>query len=342
MADHATQGAAVFRRLRTPVSDLLGIEVPVLQAGMGFISRGALAGAVSEAGGLGCIGAAYLSAQELREEIRRARSLTRKPFAVDIIFGALKASGAEVERYSAEVESYVEVAFDEKVPILVSGLGLPLDLIKETQRRGGKFLSVVGSVRHAEKAMAAGVDAIIASGNGGGGHTGDISTVVLVPAVVDAVRVPVIAGGGLADGRGLAAALALGAQGVWMGTRFIATHQSFCHRAYPEKVVATDAEGTVVARALSGKTARVIRNRFTEHWEAHAAEIQPFPLQFKRVGAKATRAGRLEGDVENGALPAGQSAHFVCAIEDAGEVVRRIAAEACAVLDRLEGAASGH
>lgn len=337
MANNAAQAANDFRRLRTPVCGLLGIEVPVFQAGMGFIARGALAGAVSEAGGLGCIGAAYLSAQELREEIRRARSITAKPFAVDIIFGALKASGSEVERYSAEVEAYVEVVFDEKVPIFVSGLGVPADIIKETHRRGARFLSVVGSVRHAAKAAEAGVDVVIASGNGGGGHTGDISTIVLVPAVAEAVRLPVLAGGGIADGRGLVAALALGAQGAWLGTRFIATHQSYCHRAYPEKVVATDAEGTVVTRALSGKTARVIRNRFTEQWEARAAEIQPFPLQFKRVGAQAARLGRLEGDVDNGALPAGQSAHFVRAIEDAGDVVRRIAAEACVVLDRLSG-----
>lgn len=323
------------KRLRTPVCDLLGIELPVFQAGMGFISRGDLAAAVSEAGGLGCIGAAHLSAAELREEIGRARALTRKPFAVDIIFGALKAGGEEAERYSAEVDAYVRIVLEERVPILVSGLGLPGDLIRETRRRGGRFLSVAGSVRHAEKAAEAGVDAVIASGNGGGGHTGDISTIVLVPAVVDAVGIPVIAGGGIADGRGLAAALALGAQGAWMGTRFIATHQSFCHRAYPEKLVRTGADGTVVTRALSGKTARVVRNRFTDYWAEHPSELQPFPLQFKRVGAQATRLGRLEGDVENGALPAGQSVHFVREIEDAGDVVRRIAAEACEVLERL-------
>jgi enoyl-[acyl-carrier protein] reductase II len=198
-------------------------------------------------------------------------------------------------------------------------------------------MSVVGAVRHAVKAVEAGVDAVIASGCDGGGHVGTIGTAVLVPAVVDAVDVPVLAGGGLSDGRALAAMLALGAQGLWLGTRFIATEESFAHRAYKERIVATDTAGTVVTRAHSGKPCRLIRNRFTDEWAGRESEILPFPLQARQVGEPASVRGRHEGDVENGVLPAGQGSGLIRSVVPAGEVVRGVVAEAAAVLDRLQG-----
>jgi enoyl-[acyl-carrier protein] reductase II len=158
---------------------------------------------------------------------------------------------------------------------------------------------------------------------------------VLVPAVVDAVAVPVLAGGGLADGRGLAAALALGAQGIWMGTRFIATHEARAHEDYKQKIVATDTAGTCVTRAHSGKPCRLIRNRFTDSWAGREHEIEPYPLQAMHVGHPASERGRIEGDVENGVLPAGQSCGLVRSVPPAGDLVQQIAREAAAVLDRL-------
>jgi enoyl-[acyl-carrier protein] reductase II len=199
-------------------------------------------------------------------------------------------------------------------------------------------MSVVGAVRHAEKAVADGVDAVIASGSDGGGHVGSIGTAALIPAVVDAVDVPVLAGGGLADGRGLLAALSFGAQGVWMGTRFIATQEARAHENYKQKIAETDTAGTVVTRAHSGKTCRLIRNAFTDSWAGREAEIEPYPLQGMHVGHPASQRGRIEGDVENGVLPAGQSSGLIGGVPKAGEVVQTIMAEADAVLSKLTAA----
>ena len=325
------------KALRTPVCDLLGIELPILQAGMGWVAYGRLAAAVSSAGGLGVIGAGTnMPADELRREIRLVRSLTDKPFGVDILFAAIKTADGAAAVYTAGVAQMIEVVLEERVPVLVSGLGSPKDVIPQAHARGMKVLSVVGAVRHARKAVADGVDAVIATGCDGGGHVGKIGTAVLIPAVVDAVDVPVVAGGGLADGRGLAAALALGAQGVWLGTRFIATREANGHLNYKNTIVAASEAQTVVTRAHSGKPCRLIRNKFTDEWQAREADIRPYPLQLE-VGHRASDLGRRQGDVENGVLPAGQSCGLIRDAPAASDVVRRIAREASAALDRLVG-----
>jgi enoyl-[acyl-carrier protein] reductase II len=180
-----------------------------------------------------------------------------------------------------------------------------------------------------------GVDAVIASGHEGGGHVGRIGTMVLVPRVVDQVRIPVIAAGGLADGRGLVAALALGAVGVWMGTRFIATAEARGHDNYKRRITEIDEDGTVVTRAHSGKPNRMIRNEFTKSWEGREAEIKPYPHQLKEVGEPASHRGRIEGDLTNGVLPCGQSAALIEGVERAGDVVESIARQAGQVLARL-------
>ena len=208
-------------------------------------------------------------------------------------------------------------------------------MVGEAKRRGIYVMSVVGAVRHALKAVADGVDAVIASGRDGGGHVGEIGTAALVPAVVDAVEVPVLAGGGLADGRGLVAALALGAQGVWLGTRFIATVEARAHANYKLRIADTDSAGTVVTRAHSGKPCRLIQNAFTQSWAGREAEIEAFPLQAMHVGHPASELGRLQGDVENGVLPAGQSAGLIEAVVPAAEIVDAIVGEAARVLARL-------
>ena len=325
--------------LRTPICDLLNIDYPVFQAGMGWVARADLVAAVSAAGGLGCIGAGSTTdADELRAEIRGVRAQTDQPFAVDILFATVASKVDEAVRYTDKVMAMVDVVFEERVPVLISGLGSPRDAVAGARERGIKVMSVVGAVRHAEKAVADGVDAVIASGSDGGGHVGSIGTAALIPAVVDAVDVPVLAGGGLADGRGLLAALSFGAQGVWIGTRFIATQEARAHENYKQKIAETDTAGTVVTRAHSGKTCRLIRNAFTDSWAGREAEIEPYPLQGMHVGHPASQRGRIEGDVENGVLPAGQSSGLIGGVPKAGEVVQTIMAEADAVLSKLTAA----
>ncbi len=320
--------------------DRLGIKYPVIQAGMGLVANSQLAAAVSEAGGMGVIGAGRLGPDELRDEIRNVRRLTSQPFGVDILFGKVQQSDATSERYSDLVEAQIDVSLEERVPLLVSGLGSPRGVVKRAHDLGIVVMSVVGNVRQAKRVEADGVDIIVASGSDGGGHVGRVGTASLVPAVVDAVSAPVVAAGGLADGRGLVAAFAFGAVGIWLGTRFIATDESRSHMNYKQKLVDIDEEGTVISRALSGKTVRAIRNRFTESWAAREDEIEPFPLQLLNVGDAASYKGRIEGDVENGALPAGQSAALIHSVKSAGDVVLDIMEEARTVLERWAGAAT--
>jgi len=321
--------------LHTPVCDLLGIKFPIFQAGMGYVAFGALAGEVSKAGGLGVIGAAYMSPEILQREINTARSITDKPFAVDILFGQPKSDGSETQKYTREVEEHIRVVLKEQVPIVVSGLGNPSGFIKEAHDHGIIVMSVVGNTRQALRLEAEGVDVIIASGHEGGGHTGRVGTSVIVPSIVDRIKLPVIAAGGLVDGRGLVAALSLGAQGIWMGTRFIATTEAAVHFNYKQKVTQIDDEGTVVTRAHSGKPCRLIKNSFTQLWEEKQDQILPFPSQLMQVGKPASDCGRTEGNVENGSCPAGQGSANINEIKKAGQVVLDIVDEACEVLENL-------
>jgi len=318
-----------------PLCRLLGIRYPICQAGMYQVAYGTLAAAVSNAGGLGVIGSAYMAPERLREEIRLAKSLTDKPLGVDILFAKTEGTGETVEAYEAECRAHIEVTFEEGVQVIVSGLGNPGPIVPRAHAAGMKVMALVGTARQAVAVEKSGVDAVIASGHDGGGHVGRIGTIALVPRVCDVVRIPVLAAGGLADGRGLVAAMALGAAGVWMGTRFIATTEARGHDNYKRRITEIDEDGTVVTRAHSGKTNRMIRNAFTKSWEGRDSEIKPYPLQLKEVGEPASDAGRIGGDVVNGVLPSGQSAGLIHSIESAGDVVRRTAEEAAAVLARL-------
>ncbi|MBI3992230.1 MAG: nitronate monooxygenase [Candidatus Lambdaproteobacteria bacterium] len=317
-----------------PLCRMFGIRYPVFQAGMGHVAYGDLAAAVSEAGGMGVIGTGYMSGEELRAEIDKVRARTDRPFGVDILFARVEGRDATSVEYTAHVQALIDVTLDERVPVLVSGLGDPAGVIAQAHAQGMRVMSVVGNVRQARRMAEQGVDVIVASGADGGGHVGRVGTAVLVPAVADAVSVPVIAGGGIADGRGLVAALALGASGVWMGTRFIATREARGHDNYKHKLVEIGDEGTIVTRAHSGKTCRLVRNAFTDYWEAHAEQIQPHPHQLAAVGHPASLKGRIEGDVEHGVLPAGQSVAMIHEVLPAGEVVRNVVREA----ERIIGA----
>lgn len=322
--------------LHTPICDLLGIQYPICQAGMGYVARSALAAAVSAAGGLGVIAAANLSPRELREEIKKVRDQTDKPFGVDILFASVRVGGSEAQQFTDTVRAWADITLEEKVPVMVAGLGNPGPVTAQAHRQGMKVMALCGNVKQALDHAANGVDVVIAQGHEAGGHTGRIAGLVLIPSVVDTLAPrPVLAAGGMADGRGIAAALALGAQGVWMGTRFIATPEAYCHDNYKQRVVSLDEEGTVVTRAASGKPCRLIRNNFTREWEKREAEIQPFPVQAARVGRGAGILAREKGDVDNGNAPCGQSAGLIRGIVPAGEVVRRLVTEAEAVLARM-------
>src|SRR5713101_4211223 len=317
-----------------PLCRRLNIRYAVFQAGVGCVAHAELGAAVSNAVGMGCIGAGTLSANELRKQIRLCRSMTDRPFAVDILFAEVKADPTEgdVVRYSSNVERVIDVTFEETIPVIVSGLGNPAGIIGRAHNEGVVVMSLCGNVRQARKLEASGVDVIIAQGHEAGGHTGRVGTMALVPQIADAVRVPILAAGGIADGRGLIAALALGAEGIWMGSRFVASVEAFAHVNYKNKIVEIDEEGTTITRCHSGKPCRLIRNRFTDSWVGRESEILPFPLQSMRVGFKLAEKARYEGEVEEGGLACGQSAGMIDSIKSAGQIVQDVMAEAAQTL----------
>lgn len=316
--------------MRTRLTDLLEIDHPVMLAGMGGVSYHQLVAAVSEAGGFGCMGASTMTLERMREEMALVASTTDRPWGVDLLTAL---PGSMVE----QVESIIAAGGR----LFVAGLGIPREVIELCHGHGVLVASMCGKVRHATAAVAAGCDLVIAQGTEAGGHTGTIATMALVPQVVDAVdgAVPVVAAGGIFDGRGLAASLALGADGVWIGTRFIATPEAWGTPGYKERLVAMHEDDTVVSRAYSGKTCRVVRNSYTQHFEEHPDELQPFPAQLlssMEDGANHLGAGpETEVDPDREFWPAGQGVGAIDAITPAAAVLSSIVEEADAVLARM-------
>jgi enoyl-[acyl-carrier protein] reductase II len=300
-------------------------------AGMGGVSYSALVAAVSEAGGFGCFGASTMSSEELAREIRAAKTLTSKPIGVDLLT-------ALPDRLMDDVELLIR----EGASVFAAGLGVPRDVISLCHEHSVLVLSMCGKVRHAIAAVEAGCDIVVAQGTEAGGHTGQIATLPLVPQMVDAVegRVPVVAAGGIFDGRGLAAALALGADGVWVGTRFIATPEARSAPGYKDALLKTMEDGTTISRAFSGKTMRVVANETSRYFEQHPDELKKFPDQllagieggWMHLGASETTEGV---DPNRECYPAGQGVGAIHELRPAGDIVRSIVAEADAALDRL-------
>jgi enoyl-[acyl-carrier protein] reductase II len=216
--------------------------------------------------------------------------------------------------------------------VIVSGLGNPAGIVDRAHSAGVVVMSLCGNVKQARRLEASGVDVVIAQGHEAGGHTGRIGTLTLVPQIVDAVRVPVLAAGGIADGRGLLAALALGAQGVWMGSRFIVSVEAYAHPNYKNKIIEIDEEGTTITRCHSGKPCRLVRNKFTDSWVGRESEIKPFPIQSVEYGFPLAEKARYEGMIDDGGLACGQVAGMITSIKPAGEIVRDVMAEARAAL----------
>ena len=322
--------------MRTRLTEMLEIEHPVMLAGMGGVSYHRLAAAVSEAGGFGCLGASTMGSDEMVEEIAKVRELTDKPFGVDLLT-------AVPDRLVSDVQKIIEGG----ARVFVAGLGVPTDVVNLLHEHGLLVISMCGKVMHARRAVDAGCDVVVAQGTEAGGHTGQVATMALVPQIVDAVgdRVPVVAAGGIFDGRGLAAALALGAEGVWVGTRFIATPEARAVPGYKEKLIDTAEDGTIVTRGYTGKTCRVVRNDYTTYWEEHPDELQKFPMQvMKSMNDGANHLGGDEAtqvDPEREFMPAGQGVGAINELIPAGELVHRFVAEAEEALERLQSLRAG-
>ena len=342
--------------MKTALTERFRIEHPVMSAGMARVAQAPLVAAVSESGGMGCLGGVSYLADALRDEIVAIRSLTSRPFAVNLLVppSLLDDSGEDWEpvrrrwaHLSAEerhklrgvepmltpgaVAHQVEVVLAERPAAVVLTFDAPAWFVADCHARDIAVFCLVGSVSRAEQAQAAEADFVVAQGTEGGGHTGYISTIVLVPAVVDAVRIPVLAAGGIVDGRGLAAARCLGAHGVWMGTRFAASVEAYGHEAYKQRIVDAGSKHTTLSRAYTGKPLRTFRNRWTDAWETRAGDVAGFPEQYAVAGVR-VESGYQDGDVDEGMMPAGQGVEVVHDVLPAGAIVRRVVADAEAIL----------
>jgi enoyl-[acyl-carrier protein] reductase II len=321
--------------IRTPICDMLGIKYPILLAGMGGVSYAELCAAVSNAGGFGTLGMAGRSTKDIAEEIRKTRDLTDKPFGVDLLAAVPES-----------LERTADIIIEGGAKAFISGLGVPPPhLVKKFHDAGLKVMNVNGTVKHARSAEAGGLDAVVAQGTEAGGHTGRIAGLALIPQVVDAVKIPVIAAGSIVDGRGLAAALALGAQGVWIGTRFIASREAHAGGLYRQVIVDAGDEDTIITRSYSGKPMRVLKNEWVADWEKRPQDIQPFPAQAMlshQAGVMGGIGGQIEGlSRERSAFAMGQGAGAIHSVKPAGEIIRDIMAEAEAIIGRLPALVEG-
>ncbi len=305
--------------MKTQITDLLGIESPIIQGGMAWVAEYHLAAAVSEAGGLGLIGAASAPAQWVRDQIRAARELTDKPFGVNIML---------MSPYAEEV---AHVVAKEGVSVVTTGAGSPEKYIQLWKEAGIKVIPVVASVALARRMERCGADALVAEGCESGGHIGELTTMTLVPQVADAVNIPVIAAGGIADGRGIAAAFMLGAEGVQMGTHFIVTTESQVHENYKNSVLKAKDIDTKVTGRSTGHPVRALRNRMTkEYLKLEAAGASFEELEHLTLGG--LQKAVVEGDVANGSLMAGQSAGLVKEALSCKDLICKLTREAEALL----------
>ena len=320
--------------MRTRLTEILGIEHPVMLAGMAGVSYSELVAAVSGAGGFGCLGAALMTTEQMVAEIRSVKARTDRPFGVDLL-----------TVMPGDLVGQVEALIAEGPRAFVAGLGVPAAVVDLCHRHGVLVVNMCGKVSHALRAVDAGCDLVVAQGTEAGGHTGLVATMPLVPAIVDAVgdRVPVVAAGGITDGRGLAAALALGADGVWIGTRFVATPEARTVSGFKPALLSAAEDATTISRAYTGKTLRVLSNAYTTWWQEHPGGLARFPEQAVRSMSEGViHLGGDEHttgvDPDRECYPAGQGVGAIRSLVPAAEVVHSMVVDAETVLRRLSPA----
>ncbi len=301
--------------MKTRVSERLGIAYPIIQGGMAWVAEHHLAGAVSAAGGLGLIGAASAPAEWVRQEIRKVREMTDRPFGVNIML---------MSPYAREV---AQVVAEEKVPVVTTGAGNPEPYMPLWKEAGVKVIPVVASVALARRMERLGADAVVAEGCESGGHIGETTTMNLVPQVADAVSVPVIAAGGIADGRQMAAAFMLGAEAVQVGTRFVASTEALVHENYKNRVVKAGDTDTVVTGRSPNHPIRSLRNSMTREYLKMESEGRPFE-ELEQMTLGSLRRAVQEGDVVHGSVMCGQSAGLVHEIISCEEIMKKMTEQA--------------
>ncbi len=367
--------------IQTRICDMLEIEHPIILAGMSPVAEWELAAAVSEAGGLGVLGAAAMTPDEISESVRKIRDYTSKPFGVDILLPAATATLADLSadsRQSGEKgelpqeyvqfqqrvyeafelkdpgprepqgderwaqlsmaerqQAQVDCILQENVPVFASGLGNPAPYVEAFHGNGAKVIGLVGNTKNARRIRDGGADIVVAQGTEAGGHTGRIGSMALIPQVVDAVApLPVVAAGGIGDGRGLAAAIALGAEGIWCGTVFLATKEAHLEQELKERVIDAVDEDTVITRFFSGKTMRNIKNPIIDLWDQ--ADLHALPMGAQGAISEPTqRAAKNAGRIDLIRNAGGQAAGLVTEQLSAGDVVKAIAEQAAEVLDGM-------
>lgn len=294
--------------INTDICKLLNIKYPILQGAMAWIADGNLAGHVSKAGGLGIIAGGGMPVDILREEIRKVKNITDKPFAVNLML------------IMGDIEAQIDVCIEEKVPVVTTGAGNPGPYIEKLKKANIKIIPIVPSVALAKRMEKAGSDAVIVEGTEAGGHIGQLTTMAILPQIVEALEIPVIAAGGIATGKQFAAALALGAKGIQLGTRFIVAKECTAHQNYKDMILKAKDRSTVVTGASTGHPVRVLSNKFTKEFvelESNGASTE----ELEKFGSGKLRIAVKNGDVENGSVMAGQVAALVDKEETCEEIV---------------------
>lgn len=309
--------------LKTKICNLLNIEHPIIQGGMAWASTAPLCAAVSESGGLGVLGSGGMTPEILREQIKLMKGLTNKSFGVNLML------------LNNEIDEMVRIVLEEEVPVVTTGAGSPGKYLKDFEAVGIKVLPVTSCVALAKRLEESGVDAIIAEGSESGGHVGEISSMPLIPQIVDAVDLPVIAAGGIADGRGLVAALALGADGVQIGTRFLCSSECEVHPSIKEKIIKVKDRDTIVTGRMTGHPCRIVKNKLAK--EIEELEKKGDIKKIDEIGMGRLRAAMVDGDVERGSVMAGQISGMIKDIKPVKVIMEEILSEAEEVLASLAG-----
>ena len=312
----------------TRICKILGIEYPIIQGGMAWAANHELAQGVSNAGGLGIIAAGNAPKEVIKEEIRKVKEKTNKPFGVNIML------------MSPFAEEIVDLVCEEKVPVVTTGAGNPGKYMEKLKNAGIKVIPVVPTVALARRMEKQGADALIVEGTEAGGHIGELTTMAIVPQVVEAVDIPIIAAGGIADGRGFLAALALGAEGVQMGTRFVCSTECIAHENYKERIIKSKDRDAIVTGRSTGYPVRVLKNKFTKEYLELEKQGVPFE-ELEELGAGKLRLAVIEGDMDNGSVMAGQISGLIKDVKSCEEIINNIINEGEMYLEKLNAIKRG-